>query len=177
MRDEQTGSWWQQIYGQAIQGPLKGQKLTPVDYDEVTYAVWKHENRNGRVLRPEPEKTESSDWETRRQMRVTTSALQDDSLSAREVVVGITINSESKAYPFAALQAQCRSSTSSVERHRVVLMRTESQSVSMNRRRQKLEFEKPDTSEIVDAETGSTWDFSGRHQVVNSGRRLTSSGP
>src|SRR2546427_356532 len=33
MRDEQTGSWWQQVTGEAIQGPLKGRRLTGVVLD------------------------------------------------------------------------------------------------------------------------------------------------
>jgi Protein of unknown function (DUF3179) len=39
MRDEETGSWWQQVTGEAIQGPLKGQRLRPVFHDELTFAL------------------------------------------------------------------------------------------------------------------------------------------
>ncbi len=53
MRDEETGSWWQQVSGEAIHGPLKGKKLTNVYNDELTFAVWKRENRQGRVLKPD----------------------------------------------------------------------------------------------------------------------------
>ena len=41
MRDEETGSWWQQVTGEAIYGPLKGQKLQPFFHDELTFALWK----------------------------------------------------------------------------------------------------------------------------------------
>ena len=41
MQDEETGSWWQQATGDAILGPLAGQSLAPVDYDELTFATWK----------------------------------------------------------------------------------------------------------------------------------------
>ena len=30
MRDEETGSWWQQVSGEAMLGPLKGRRLKPV---------------------------------------------------------------------------------------------------------------------------------------------------
>jgi hypothetical protein len=30
MQDDQTGSWWQQVSGEAILGPLKGRRLTLV---------------------------------------------------------------------------------------------------------------------------------------------------
>ncbi len=51
MRDDETGSWWQQVTGEAIFGPLKGKHLTPVFLDELTFATWKHEDPQGRVLR------------------------------------------------------------------------------------------------------------------------------
>ncbi len=52
MRDEETGSWWQQITGKAIFGPLKGQQLEPVLSDELTFGLWKQESPTGQVLAP-----------------------------------------------------------------------------------------------------------------------------
>ena len=52
MRDEETGSYWQQITGTAIAGPLKGRELTLVPQDELTFALWKKEQPNGTVLAP-----------------------------------------------------------------------------------------------------------------------------
>ena len=43
MRDEETGSWWQQVSGECIFGELKGRKLKLFDHDELTYATWKRE--------------------------------------------------------------------------------------------------------------------------------------
>jgi len=53
MRDDETGAWWQQVSGEAIHGPLKGKKLTQVYNDELTFALWKRENPQGRVLKPD----------------------------------------------------------------------------------------------------------------------------
>jgi len=53
MRDEETGSWWQQVTGEAILGPLKGHHLKTVFHDEVSFALWKREQPKGRVLRPD----------------------------------------------------------------------------------------------------------------------------
>ncbi|MBC7900728.1 MAG: DUF3179 domain-containing protein [Saprospiraceae bacterium] len=68
MRDEESGSWWQQVSGEAIQGAFKGQKLVSVDTDELSFGIWKRENPNGRVLRPDDKvlaenKYESATWE------------------------------------------------------------------------------------------------------------------
>jgi len=54
MRDDETGSWWQQVSGEAISGPLKGTKLRSIEQDELTFAFWKKEEPNGRVLKPDP---------------------------------------------------------------------------------------------------------------------------
>jgi hypothetical protein len=68
MRDDETGSWWQQVSGEAIQGPLKGKKLKAVAHDELTFATWKREQPNGRVLQPDSKVSaeyEPGDWEAR----------------------------------------------------------------------------------------------------------------
>ena len=53
MRDEQTGTWWQQISGEAILGPLKGKRLDHISWDEVTFAVWRGEHPEALVLLPD----------------------------------------------------------------------------------------------------------------------------
>ena len=168
MRDDETGSWWQQISGKAIQGPLKGQQLQSVSMDELSFAVWKRENPNGRVLRPDgnPEHIESQEWESQvGRMRVTTSAKQDNSLSPRDVIVGVVIDKQSVAYPFSALEKQSPILDILGGRNIVIVIAGDGESVRAFDREvdgQVLEFfAKPDSKEIVDAETGSTWDFIG----------------
>ena len=50
MRDEQTGTYWQQISGLAVWGPLAGRRLALVFADELTLALWKSEEPAGTVL-------------------------------------------------------------------------------------------------------------------------------
>ena len=50
MEDVETGSWWQQISGEAISGPLAGRRLTPVLHDEVTFGLWRADHPATRVL-------------------------------------------------------------------------------------------------------------------------------
>ncbi len=171
MRDEDSGSWWQQITGEAINGSFKGQKLTSVETDELSYGVWKRENPNGIVLRPDPkilaeQKYESADWETQvAKMRVTTSAKLDDALEPRTLVVGISINGKTKAYPFSSIEKSAPILDTVGGKDIVVVLADDKKSVrafdrTLNGR--KLEFLKNvDSNELVDAETGSKWDFSG----------------
>jgi len=171
MRDEETGSWWQQISGKAIQGKLKGQKLEEVDFDEISYGIWKRENPNGRVLRPDEEKLAENeyeaDWETKvAKMPVRISSKLDDTLEPRTLVVGLEINGNSKAYPFSAIEKQ-NPILDTVGGKKIVLILAEDKKSVRGFEREidgrTLEFFiKPDTKELVDAETASVWDFSGK---------------
>jgi hypothetical protein len=111
MKDEETGSWWQQVTGEAILGSLKGKRLKPVFMDEVAFAIWKHEQPQGRVLKPDEKiatKGEYAppDWEDRMLRVPVATRLTPTTLAQRELVVGLTINDSSKAYPVTALQKQ-----------------------------------------------------------------------
>lgn len=172
MRDEETGSWWQQVSGEAIQGALRGQKLENVYTDELTFDEWKRENPDGRVLRPDEKilaanEYESADWEAKvAKMPVRIGDKLDQTLAPRTLVVGININSKAKAYPFSAIEKQNPILDSIGGREIVVLLGADKKSVRAFERKlddKTLEFFiKPDSTEIVDAETGSVWDFSGK---------------
>src|SRR5262245_29854757 len=110
MRDEETGSWWQQVSGEAIHGPLKGKKLTHVYNDELTLALWKSENRQGRVLKPDErlkQNYEAADWEEQyAKFRVVTPVDPNDKLLPRTLIAGLTVNGIAVAYPLPALEKQ-----------------------------------------------------------------------
>jgi len=65
MRDRETGTWWQQITGKAIYGPLKGAALELVLSDELTFGEWRSESPSGEVLAPVAKYTKEYDpnWE------------------------------------------------------------------------------------------------------------------
>src|SRR5579863_10370624 len=68
MRDEETGSYWQQISGRAISGPLQGRQLSLVLSDELTFAEWRAEEPAGMVLKSVPRyasEYEAKDWDVR----------------------------------------------------------------------------------------------------------------
>jgi hypothetical protein len=111
MQDEETGSWWQQVTGEAFLGPLKGKSLKPAFMDELTFATWKREQPQGRVLSPDEKiaakgKYAPSDWEDRMLRVPVATQVNAPTLDKRELVVGITVNNASRAYPVAALQKQ-----------------------------------------------------------------------
>ncbi len=174
MRDEETGSWWQQVTGEAIFGPLKGQRLRPVFHDELTFGTWKREQPQGRVLRPNEEiaragKYAPANWEERMtRTPVATSMTPDKFFEPRRLVIGLTINGVSKAYPFDALVRQNLILDDVGGLPIFIVIGEDKKSVRAYERSvegRKLEFfVKQDTSgwRLVDAETGSEWDFTGK---------------
>lgn len=172
MRDAETGSWWQQVSGEAIQGALKGQKLEEVFHDELTFAVWKRENPNGRVLRPDEkvlaaQKYESKDWEDKiGKMPVRIDGQTDKTFEPRTLIVGVVIGDKAKAYPISALEKQSPILDMIGGTEIIVILGEDKKSVRAFERNvdgKTLEFfVRPETGEMVDAETGSVWDFSGK---------------
>lgn len=178
MRDEQTDSWWQQISGEAIQGKLKGEKLENVPMDEITFAVFKRENPNGRVLRPENDRIESAEWETEvAKLPVRISTKIDNTLEPRTLVVGVIVNGKAKAYPFSAIEKQAPILDLVGGKNIVIFLGEDGKSVRVFEREldgKVLEFmRRLESGEIGDAETGSVWDFSGKAVVGElSGKQL-----
>jgi hypothetical protein len=172
MRDEETGTWWQQVSGEAISGSLKGKRLTQVYHDEISFATWKHERPSGRVLKPDERVAadyEKPDWEEEyKKFRVVVPADPADTLAQRDLVAGIKINGEAKAYPYSKIEQQYLISDSLGGTPLMVVMNVDKKSVRAFDRTidgKVLEFtRKADSTAmiLVDKETSSQWDFSGK---------------
>ena len=99
---------------------------------------------------------------------VTTSAVLDKSLEPRALVIGLTVNGVSKAYPLDALRKQRLIIDDVGGVPLFIVLADDKRSVRAFESTvdgRKLEFfVKPDSSSLVlvDAETGSEWDFSGK---------------
>ena len=176
MRDEETGSWWQQVSGECILGPLKGRRLTMFEHDELTFAQWRRERPRGRVLRPDPAveaagKYAPADWEQQVARMSVATTLPDGGagpLEPRALVAGITTSGgDSKAYPLDALARQSPVIDKVGGTPVLVLLNEDGKSVRAFERTvegRALEFFlKTGASplRVVDAETGSEWDFTG----------------
>jgi hypothetical protein len=110
MADRETGTWWQQVTGLAIRGPLEGRRLTRIFHDELTFRTWTGEWPGGRVLQPTADSAWIRNWKDEqeqtptRPVRVATPL--DDRLPPRAIVVGIDLGTASKAYPLDRVLAQ-----------------------------------------------------------------------
>src|SRR5258708_24368579 len=173
MRDEETGSWWQQVTGEAFLGPLEGRHLTPVSQDEISFALWKGKHPLGRVLRPDPKvqaagRYAKADWESRMAKLPVATRVQDRRLDPRELVVGFTVNGRAKAYRMTDIQRQNPIVDTIGGAPVAIIVPEDGKSVHAFTRvveGKTLElFAKPagTSIELVDSTTGSEWDFDGR---------------
>ncbi len=174
MRDKETGTWWQQVSGKAILGPLKGRQLKRVFHDELSFAIWKREKPEGRVLKPDDKivaanQYETADWETRiGKMRVVEGVDVDKRLAPRTLVLGIEVGDKSIAYPLDALKKQSPIMDVVGSTPIMLLLGEDKRSVRAFERivdGRRLEFfQKTEGSafQLLDVETASTWNFEGK---------------
>jgi len=108
MRDDETGSWWQQITGKAIFGPLKGQQLDSALSDELTFGLWKQESPAGKVLAPVTKYQDEyeSEWEPKVDKLPVVINFPRTPLQSRDILIGMEISGASRAYPMPAVLAQ-----------------------------------------------------------------------
>jgi hypothetical protein len=183
MRDEETGTYWQQISGLAVSGPLKGRQLPFVASDELTFALWRAEHPQGTILRDsEKYKAEYSpmDWDVKMKKAPTVLSYREAGLKPRDLMLGIRAFGASRAFPFERVIAeklvQDRVGTEPV----LLVVGPDAQSVRAFRQRvrgtsgvpefyrtvderppAKLDAASASAPLLMDSATGSRWNFQG----------------
>lgn len=179
MRDDQTGTFWQQISGSAVAGPLRGAQLERVYSDEVTFALWRKEAPEGTVLKPVEQyagEYEKKDWEAQIAKLPTVLDFPQSGLPARELVLGVAAFGARRAYPVKRIVEtkliEDRLGSESI----LIVLGADGKSVRVFQGRLRGENMAPEyyrTTEgaglLVDSETGSEWDFGG---CAVSGKRM-----
>lgn len=184
MQDRETGSWWQQVSGEAIRGPLTGKRLERVFHDELTFAEWKKEAPGGRVLVPATDsawRRFSEGWEEKTaRAPVRVPGPLDSRLPPRAIVLGISVGGSDKAYPLDRVLAQSPLHDRLGGMPLVLLVGPDGKSVRAFEARldsTELELVRPvggTSHAVMDVRTGSRWSFAG--EAVSGplkGRRLT----
>jgi hypothetical protein len=108
MRDEETGTWWQQITGKAVYGPMQGASLELAPSDELTFGEWKSEVSDGKVLAEVPKyvREYDSNWEPEVAKMPVVISFPGTELKSRDVVVGLKYEGAARAYPWETLVKQ-----------------------------------------------------------------------
>jgi len=105
--DATTGSWWRQVNGEAVVGPLKGEQLPEVESMQLTLEKWFELYPEGVVMQLDEASRDNYDSLARFEKGKSKGKLtRTDSLSWKDKswVVGIEINKESKAYDWNQLK-------------------------------------------------------------------------
>jgi hypothetical protein len=109
MRDEQTGTYWQQINGVAVSGPLAGKVLKLIPSDELTLALWKTEQPHGTVLKDVAtyaSKYSNRDWDVRMKKAPTVLSFAEHGLKPRDLMLGIQAFGVARAFPYEAVMQE-----------------------------------------------------------------------
>lgn len=185
MRDEETGSFWQQVNGKCISGRLQGAALELVHSEELTFALWQQEFPGGLILASDPmfaDKYERSTWEQQVGKLPAVVKLRDQNLAARELVAGVTIENVSKAYPLNSVTGQVPIQDRLGGVPLLLVLGPDGKSVRAFIRRIPGEAQEPDFFKssgqdwaLTDSTTLSSWDFRGcAVQGPSSGKCLES---
>ena len=108
LRDEETSSIWQQSTGEAIFGPMKGRQLEMVPSSELTFALWRKEQPQGLVLKPDvpyEAQYDPKDWERHVAATRTVVDTAKSGIAPHELMIGVTVAGGSKAYPIELVYA------------------------------------------------------------------------
>lgn len=109
LEDKTTRSWWRQVTGEAIKGPLKGKKLPEVFSQQTSLAEWIKLHPHTQIMQADSsfisEYTENTDYETGRSKKKLTGT---DSISwnAKSWVIGVRVGPFTKAYDWNRLKAE-----------------------------------------------------------------------
>jgi hypothetical protein len=173
MRDEETGSYWQQISGRAISGPLKGRQLALVLSDELTFATWKAEEPQGAVLKGVAKyvsEYEAKDWEVRMGREAAVIQFPEHGMQSRDLILGIHDSAASRAFLYDRVIKEKLVASYVGAEPVLIVVGPDGQSVRAFRGRipgvdgvpdfYRMTANKPGVL-LMDAATGSEWNFQG----------------
>jgi hypothetical protein len=183
LRDEETGSFWQQSTGIALSGPLAGTQLQLVPADELTFAAWRKESPRGTIMAPVARyesEYETRDWDQRIGRYPTVVDTSKTGIAPRELMLGVVVGRASRAYPLQRVLEQHLVSDSVGGQPVVLVVGPDGKSVRcFSQAMPRLAivpvfYRKPDPAPqeaasaasgsaalFVESATGSEWDFRG----------------
>lgn len=168
LRDEETSSIWQQSTGDAIFGPLKGQHLELVRSNELSFALWRTEQPQGRILKPYAayaSEYDPKEWESHVEKTRTVVDTSKSGINPHQLMLGVSAAGEYRAYPVSAILAEGLIQDRIAGEPVLLVLGPDHASIRVfdgELDRRSFRFAKSsDGTAITDLETGSTWNFRG----------------
>jgi hypothetical protein len=171
MKDAQTGTYWQQISGLAIAGPLAGRRLTLVPADELSFSLWKSEEPNGTVLQDAPGHSQDyapENWDVRMARVPTVISYAQAGIKPRDLMLGVEAFGASRAFPYDAVLKQKLIQDYVGSEPVMLVLGPDNRSVRVFHRQsaalsKSAQFYRiaEDQELLMDADSGSRWNFHG----------------
>jgi len=170
MRDVETGTYWQQISGRAVSGPLAGRQLTLVHSDELNFSTWRSEQPQGTVLQdaaPYRSEYARKDWDVRMRRAPVVIDFREHGLKARDLMLGIQAVGASRAFLYDRVIREKLVEDRVGDRPVLLVVGADGQSVRAFRDSipgvgGAPEFYRRDQGALLmDSATGSEWNFQG----------------
>ena len=169
MYDRQTGSYWSQILGEAVEGELAGTILTPIASLQTTWKQWQELHPDTLALRKGYASANDPylSYYSSGQAGVLGETVQDDRLNTKAMGIGLVVNGQPAYFPINALRTEILVNDEIAGEPVLVVYRPESATGFVFSRAvadQTLTFTLEEQAEedqtipdIIDAETGSRW--------------------
>jgi hypothetical protein len=165
MRDEETGTYWQQINGVAVSGPLAGRVLKLIPSDELTFALWKTEQPHGTILKDVPtyaSQYSPKDWDVRMKKARTVLSFPQPGVAQRDIMLGIQAFGASRAFPYETVLREKLVKDHIGPEPIILVVGPDNQSIRVFRTHADF-YRTSETGQffLMDATTGSKWNFQG----------------
>ncbi len=167
--DSRTKSWWRQVSGEAIIGPLKGKQLKELSSEQMTLQAWLSRHPDSYVLQPDSLfKEEYEGLDKYDEGKIEGKLERTDSLSWQDKswVVGVSLGLFARAYDWNDLKSGRVINDEIEQTPLMVALESDTASFHVWNRivaNDTLRFSYSDSLKtLIDTKTNSVWDWSGR---------------
>lgn len=179
IEDSATGTWWYQATGEAAAGPLKGQHLQELPYEQTTLGEWLMKYPQSLILQPDiifnNDYADLKGYDRIQAVDKDPGNSHKDSLVRKSWIIGVIINHQAKAYNWRKL-VKYRLVNDSVN-STPVLVAIEKDTATFHAWNREIDGKsllfKIDKNGFTDRQTASVWSWDGLcTDGVYKGRRL-----
>jgi len=163
MYDRQSDTYWSQILGEAVEGPKKGAKLTPIAALMTTWDEWKslHPQTKALVTNGQGGYDSYTGYYSSNQAGVLGEISKDERLPRKQLVTGVVVDEQPVVYPHSTLSERIVVNDTVNGKPLLVVYEPRSRTAQIYSREvneQTLTFlPSTEPGEITDEQTGSSW--------------------
>ena len=162
--DETTKSWWRQVSGEAVAGPLKGAALEEIFSEQMTLGAWLALHPMSEILQPDTVfKKDYDDLKGFDNGTISSGLERRDSLSWKDKswVVGVAVGKRARAYDWNDL-VQARIINDTLNSIPIAIVLENDSATFHVVKRDSLDFTIGANGNLLDTQTKSEWNWRGQ---------------